>query len=36
MLAGLVQNPTPINPVRNPTAALDRRDVVINRMAELR
>lgn len=35
MLAGLVQNPDANNPVRNPSAALDRRDVVINRMAEL-
>jgi membrane peptidoglycan carboxypeptidase len=35
MLAGLVQNPDGNNPVRNPSAALDRRDVVINRMAEL-
>jgi membrane peptidoglycan carboxypeptidase len=36
MLAGLVQNPDTVNPVRNPAAALDRRDVVINRMAELK
>ena len=35
MLAGLVQNPDTVNPVRNPNAALDRRDVVINRMTEL-
>jgi membrane carboxypeptidase/penicillin-binding protein PbpC len=28
MLAGLVQNPDTNNPVRNPSAALDRRDVV--------
>ena len=35
MLAGLVQNPDTHNPVRNPSAALDRRDVVLNRMAEL-
>ena len=35
MLAGLVQNPDSHNPVDNPAAALDRRDVVINRMAEL-
>jgi membrane peptidoglycan carboxypeptidase len=35
MLAGLVQNPDANNPVRNPSAALDRRDVVVNRMAEL-
>jgi membrane peptidoglycan carboxypeptidase len=36
MLAGLVQNPDTNNPVRNPSAALDRRDVVINRMVELK
>ena len=36
MLAGLVQNPDSNNPVRNPSAALDRRDVVINRMVELK
>jgi membrane peptidoglycan carboxypeptidase len=36
MLAGLVQNPDTNNPVRNRSAALDRRDVVINRMAELK
>jgi membrane peptidoglycan carboxypeptidase len=36
MLAGLVQNPDSNNPVRNKSAALDRRDVVINRMAELK
>ncbi|MCW2809607.1 MAG: penicillin-binding protein [Friedmanniella sp.] len=36
MLAGLVQNPDASNPVRNPSAALDRRDVVINRMFELK
>ena len=35
MLAGLVQNPTALNPVGNEAAALDRRDVVLNRMAEL-
>ena len=35
MLAGLVQNPDANNPVRNAAAALDRRDVVLNRMAEL-
>ncbi len=34
MLAGLVQNPDANNPVRNTSAALDRRDVVINRMLE--
>ncbi|MBA3528112.1 MAG: penicillin-binding protein, partial [Propionibacteriaceae bacterium] len=36
MLAGLVQNPDTNNPVKNPSAARDRRDVVINRMAELK
>nr|WP_198423471.1 transglycosylase domain-containing protein [Microlunatus antarcticus] len=35
MLAGLVQNPDANNPMNNKPAALDRRDVVINRMAEL-
>ncbi len=35
MLAGLVQNPDNVNPVSNRSAALDRRDVVLNRMAEL-
>ncbi|MFC7625722.1 transglycosylase domain-containing protein [Microlunatus sp. GCM10028923] len=34
MLAGLVQNPNQVNPVTNPGAAQDRRDVVINKMAE--
>ncbi len=36
MLAGLVQNPDANNPVNNLSAAIDRRDVVINRMAELK
>jgi membrane peptidoglycan carboxypeptidase len=36
MLAGLVQNPDSHNPIRNPSAALDRRDVVLNRMVELK
>jgi membrane peptidoglycan carboxypeptidase len=36
MLAGLVQNPDTNNPVRNPSAAMERRDVVLNRMAELK
>src|SRR5215204_6206350 len=36
MLAGLVQNPDTVNPVNNRSASLDRRDVVLNRMAELR
>ncbi len=35
MLAGLVQNPDTNNPVKNASAALDRRDLVINRMTEL-
>jgi membrane peptidoglycan carboxypeptidase len=36
MLAGLVQNPDSNNPVNNPSAALERRDVVVNRMVELK
>ena len=36
MLAGLVQNPDANNPMNNKAAALERRDVVINRMSELR
>src|SRR4029434_9303763 len=36
MLAGLVENPDSNNPVNHPSAALDRRDVVINRMVELK
>jgi membrane peptidoglycan carboxypeptidase len=32
LLAGLVQNPDARNPVSNPAAALDRRDVVLNQM----
>jgi membrane peptidoglycan carboxypeptidase len=35
MLAGLVQNPDANNPVNHKSAALDRRDVVLNRMTEL-
>ena len=35
MLAGLVQNPDANNPMNNKAAALERRDVVINRMSEL-
>jgi membrane peptidoglycan carboxypeptidase len=35
MLAGLVQNPTAYNPVQHETAGIQRRNVVINRMAEL-
>ncbi|MDN5761030.1 MAG: transglycosylase domain-containing protein [Microlunatus sp.] len=35
LLAGLVQNPTSYDPVHHRDAALQRRDVVLNRMAEL-
>jgi membrane peptidoglycan carboxypeptidase len=35
MLAGLVQNPDANNPVQNEEMAIDRRDQVIRRMAEL-
>jgi membrane peptidoglycan carboxypeptidase len=35
MLAGLVQNPDSYNPVLHPETAIDRRDEVIRRMAEL-
>jgi penicillin-binding protein 1A len=35
LLAGLAQRPTVYNPYRNPEAARNRRDVVLNRMAEL-
>ncbi len=35
MLAGIVQNPVQLNPTRNTAAAVERRNVVINRMAEL-
>ncbi len=35
MLAGLVQNPTRFNPTEEPELALARRNVVIDRMAEL-
>ena len=31
MMAGIVQNPDTMNPVRKLSAALDRRDVVLNR-----
>ncbi len=34
-LAGLVQNPTKYDPTNNPAQARERRDVVLNRMAEL-
>ncbi|WP_425310807.1 transglycosylase domain-containing protein [Ammonicoccus fulvus] len=36
MLAGLVQNPVATNPFRYPTIALERRNVVLNRMFELK
>jgi len=35
MLAGLVQNPDANNPVTRRSAAMDRRNAVLNRMAEL-
>ena len=35
MLAGLVQRPSGYDPTQDPEAALERRNVVINRMAEL-
>ncbi|HIT74914.1 MAG TPA: penicillin-binding protein [Candidatus Avipropionibacterium avicola] len=35
MLAGLVQNPDQVNPVTAERLALERRDTVINRMAQL-
>ncbi len=35
MIAGLTQNPVATDPVNHPQAALDRRDVVINRMLSL-
>ncbi len=35
MLAGQTQNPVATDPVNHPIAAIDRRDVVINRMLEL-
>lgn len=34
LLAGLVQNPVQLNPVNYPERALERRDVVLNRMVE--
>jgi len=36
MLAGLVQNPTAFNPAQHEAAGLQRRNVVINRMADLK
>lgn len=35
LLAGLVQQPYGYDPIRRPEAAIDRRQVVLNRMAEL-
>lgn len=35
MIAGMVQNPTSTDPSNNPDAAVDRRNVVLNRMAEI-
>lgn len=35
MLAGLVQNPVQLNPRTNPQAAIERRNHVLNRMAEV-
>ena len=35
MLAGLVKNPTGYDPTNSPDRAIERRDVVIDRMAEL-
>lgn len=35
LLAGLVQSPEAFNPVENPRAARERRDIVLDRMAEL-
>ncbi|MEL4358329.1 MULTISPECIES: transglycosylase domain-containing protein [unclassified Luteococcus] len=36
MLAGLVQNPAATDPINNPTAAINRRNIVLNRMVELK
>lgn len=35
LLAGITQNPTAYDPIRNPTDARKRRDVVLHRMAQL-
>ncbi|PIE21041.1 MAG: penicillin-binding protein [Arachnia propionica] len=35
LLAGIVKNPVAYDPIKYPQAALDRRDVVLNRMAQL-
>ncbi len=35
MLAGMVQNPVQTNPAKYPERAMERRDVVLNRMREL-
>ena len=36
MLAGIVKNPTRYDPLRNPEQAVERRNLVLRRMAELR
>ncbi|GAA1391890.1 transglycosylase domain-containing protein [Luteococcus peritonei] len=36
MLAGLVQNPVATDPIHNPNTAIQRRNVVLNRMLELK
>ncbi|MDO5678356.1 MAG: transglycosylase domain-containing protein [Propionibacteriaceae bacterium] len=36
MLAGLVQNPVQMSPTKHTTRAINRRDTVLNRMAELK
>ncbi|MEO7980841.1 MAG: transglycosylase domain-containing protein [Sporichthyaceae bacterium] len=35
LLAGIVQQPTAFNPILNPERALARRDIVLNRMAQV-
>ncbi|MDO5735584.1 MAG: transglycosylase domain-containing protein [Propionibacteriaceae bacterium] len=35
MLAGMVQNPVATNPTKHPKRAIERRDVVLNRMRDL-
>ncbi|MEL4503619.1 transglycosylase domain-containing protein [Luteococcus sp. H138] len=36
MLAGLVQNPAATDPINNPQGAINRRNIVLNRMVELK
>ncbi|MDO4412376.1 transglycosylase domain-containing protein [Cutibacterium sp.] len=36
MLAGIVQNPVAYNPVNHPEAAMNRRNIVLGRMAQLK